>query len=168
MPATTTVRDTDLEAKLIASQAFAQTYAAFLECSVEIQEGIREMVLMLRDPNSTDDECRMAMATIAEALFPTGLDGHMGVDLETFEGIAPLQTQTEQSALDEQEAKFASRVDSLLKERKMTQVQLAEAIGVGQSAISMMLNRTCRPQRRTVERIATALNVDPASLWPDL
>ncbi len=48
----------------------------------------------------------------------------------------------------------------------MSQVELAAAIGVGQPAISMMLSRNCRPQRRTVECIARALEVTPNDLWP--
>jgi lambda repressor-like predicted transcriptional regulator len=50
----------------------------------------------------------------------------------------------------------------------VTQVQLAETIGVGQSAIAMMLQRECRPQRRTVARMAEALGVTPETLWPEL
>jgi len=29
----------------------------------------------------------------------------------------------------------------------------------------MMLNRTCRPQKNTVLKLATALGVAPADLW---
>ena len=50
----------------------------------------------------------------------------------------------------------------------MTQEQLAAKIGVGQPAISNMLNRQCRPQRRTVKRLATALDVSPEDLWPGI
>lgn len=48
----------------------------------------------------------------------------------------------------------------------MTQDQLAEKIGVGQPAISMMLKRQCRPQKRTVQRLAEALGVAAEELWP--
>jgi len=44
---------------------------------------------------------------------------------------------------------------------------LAEKIGVGQPAISMMLQRQCRPQKRTVMRIAEALGVSAEELWPN-
>jgi transcriptional regulator with XRE-family HTH domain len=47
----------------------------------------------------------------------------------------------------------------------MTQEQLAAAIGVGQPAISMMLNRNCRPQARTVKKLADALGVEIEELW---
>jgi transcriptional regulator with XRE-family HTH domain len=48
----------------------------------------------------------------------------------------------------------------------LTQEQLAEKIGVGQPAISMMLKRQCRPQKRTVQRLAEALGVAAEELWP--
>ena len=48
----------------------------------------------------------------------------------------------------------------------MTQVELAEKVGIGQPAISMMLNRTCRPQKKTVQKLAAALGVAPVDLWP--
>jgi hypothetical protein len=31
-----------------------------------------------------------------------------------------------------------------------------------------MLNRKCRPQRKTLDKIASALRVDVRELWPDL
>jgi len=48
----------------------------------------------------------------------------------------------------------------------MTQEALAAKLGVGQPAISNMLNRQCRPQRRTVLRLAQALGISPEELWP--
>jgi len=48
----------------------------------------------------------------------------------------------------------------------MTQSELGDRIGVGQSAISMMLSRNCRPQKGTVKKIADALEVQPSDLWP--
>jgi len=50
--------------------------------------------------------------------------------------------------------------------RGMTQEALAAKLGVGQPAISNMLNRQCRPQRRTVLRLAQALGISPEELWP--
>ncbi len=49
----------------------------------------------------------------------------------------------------------------------VTEVQLARRIGVSQSAISMMLPRRCRPQRRTVEKLAETLGVKADDLWSE-
>jgi len=46
--------------------------------------------------------------------------------------------------------------------RGLTQAALAERIGVGQPAISMMLSRKCRPQRHTIEKLAAALQMAPS------
>jgi lambda repressor-like predicted transcriptional regulator len=149
------------------SQMFATCLCAFRECSDEIQAMIVEMASIANDPEATPDEREAAVATIAEALFPDGDGGPPGVDLEESESLdvqGPEKAILE--ALDAEEATFAKRLAALLREKQMTQVQLAESIGVGQPAISMMLSRKCRPQRRTVEKIAGALGVAPNDLWP--
>jgi transcriptional regulator with XRE-family HTH domain len=48
----------------------------------------------------------------------------------------------------------------------ITQEEVAERIGVGQPAISKMLNRNRRPQKKTIMKLATALNVSPMVLGP--
>jgi transcriptional regulator with XRE-family HTH domain len=53
-----------------------------------------------------------------------------------------------------------------LHPRNLTQAELAEAAGVDQPAISMMLARRGRPQRRTPEKIARALQGEVDQLWP--
>src|SRR5262249_2395447 len=149
------------------SQLFATCLCAFRECSDEIQAMIVEMAAIANDPEATPEEREAAVATIAEALFPPGDDGSLGVDLETFEArdaAGPEKSILE--AMDAEEATFSDRLAAMLRDKQVTQVQLAELIGGGHSAISMMLARRCRPQRRTVEKIAGALGVDPEELWP--
>jgi lambda repressor-like predicted transcriptional regulator len=149
------------------SQLFATCLCAFRECSDEIQAIIVEMAAIANDPGATPEEREAAVATIAEALFPAGDGGALGVDLEASESHDA--EGPEKSILDEldaEEATFSERLAALLREKQVTQVQLAESIGVGQPAISMMLARRCRPQRRTIKKIAGALGVAPDELWP--
>jgi predicted XRE-type DNA-binding protein len=149
------------------SQLFATCLCAFRECSDEIQDMIVEMASIANDPEATTEEREAAVATIAEALFPSGEDGSLGVDLEAFEALdAEGPEKAVLDALDAEETAFSERLAALLRQKQVTQVQLAEWIGVGQPAISMMLSRKCRPQRRTVEKIAGALGVTPGDLWP--
>lgn len=61
---------------------------------------------------------------------------------------------------------FADTLARLLAEKQMTQAELARRIGVGQSAISTMLSRRCRPQPRTLGKLADALGVPVEDLWP--
>ncbi|TVS20258.1 MAG: XRE family transcriptional regulator [Planctomycetaceae bacterium] len=70
--------------------------------------------------------------------------------------------------MEREEEMFAQRLRAIMKEKGVTQTQLAESLKIGQSAISNMLHRQCRPQRRTVLRLAEALSVNPADLWPAL
>ena len=50
----------------------------------------------------------------------------------------------------------------------MTQHELAERVGCSQPAISQMLNRKSQPQKKTILKLAEALQVQPQELWPDL
>jgi lambda repressor-like predicted transcriptional regulator len=163
-------RDVERDPQLILGRTFAETFAAYLECSEEVQALIRDLVLSLKDPDVDEQDRRMAILSITEALFPPppGPDGHYGVDLAEAEARATGEEPTILDAMDRQEAHFGARVQQLLDERSWTQGQLAEKIGVGQPAVSLLLSRASRPQRRTVEKIAGALGVEPAELWPGL
>lgn len=149
------------------SRLFATCLCAFRECSDEVQAIIVEMASIANNPEATSEEREAAVATIAEALFPAGDNGPLGVDLEAFESLD--SEEPERTVLDEmdaEEATFSDRLAALLRDKQVTQVQLAERIGVGQPAISMMLARRCRPQRRTIQKVAGALGVAPEDLWP--
>ncbi|MGA7500029.1 MAG: helix-turn-helix domain-containing protein, partial [Isosphaeraceae bacterium] len=76
------------------------------------------------------------------------------------------QEENVSKRMDLEEETFANSLVGHMKAKGISQVELAAAIGVGQPAISMMLSRDCRPQRRTVEKLARALGVPPNDLWP--
>lgn len=148
---------------------FAKCLHAYLECSTEVQAVIRDMVNIVISPESDEDEREMALFTMASALFPEYDGGAAGVDAEEAEraydenGPEGLAARVE---LDEQETTFAARLRQIMDRKNLTQVQLAEKARVGQPAISMMLNRKCRPQQRTVHKLAESLGVHPEELWP--
>lgn len=148
----------------------SQIIHALQECDPEL----RDVALELFDQLQTDLDTESAQATtalIAEILFPNADPlGAIGLDLVEAESIAPSIDPTAGPLLkhmDQQEATFAERLRSLMDAKGITQSELAAKIGVGQPAVSMMLNRTCRPQRKTVEKIANALGVSTAELWPN-
>ena len=70
--------------------------------------------------------------------------------------------------MDCQEAGFADRLRELMTVKCVTQEELSNRVGCSQPAISQMLNRKCRPQKKTILRLAEALQVQPQELWPDL
>jgi lambda repressor-like predicted transcriptional regulator len=147
----------------------AKILQAYLECSSEIQEGIREMLEIINDPNVDSDDRAMALNTLADALFPHPHNGKLGMDLEESEreGAAYSDEMREAvEAMNEEEATFADRLQKIMQERNLTQTALAQLVGLQQPAISNMLRRQCRPQRQTVLRFAEALGVDPDELWP--
>src|SRR5271168_4518993 len=76
--------DLERDPLLILGRTFAGTFSAYLECSEEVQALICELVRSLKDPEVDEQDRRMALLSIAEALFPlqAGADGHYGTDLE--------------------------------------------------------------------------------------
>lgn len=111
----------------------------------------------------------MAMHTIAAALFPIPHQGPLGIDLEESEQESAHEYSEMLEIVQEmnrEEDAFASRLRDAMDLRGVTQAELASRIGVGQPAISNMLNRQCRPQRRTILKISEALDMPPGDLWP--
>ena len=142
---------------------------AYLECSEAVQAGIREMLAVLNDPETDEDDYEMTLFTLAEALFPDRHEGRIGTDLWESERLDAESSEEMRAAiqrLDEEEAAFSRRVREAMQQRGWTQEQLAEKLGIGQPAVSNILTRQSRPQRRTVERFAAALDVEPEALWP--
>jgi lambda repressor-like predicted transcriptional regulator len=153
-----------------AIEFFAKCIHSYLECDDEVQAMIREMSEIISDANATDDEREMAAGTISEALFPSYDKGSLGISIEEVEKACCDNEPDGQAArehLDAQERQFAERLGHWLDKKGMSQSDLASRVGVGASAISMMLKRECRPQRRTVRKIAEALDVAPQELWPE-
>jgi predicted XRE-type DNA-binding protein len=151
---------------LVASKMFADVFQAYLECSDEVQAAIRDMVKIVNAPDATPEEQEAALGTIAEALFPSKHNGVLGVCLDDCEKDAPKDVKAILKQMNHQETTFGERVNALLEAKSMTQADLAAVIEIGQPAVSMLLSRSCRPQRRTVEKIAKALKVAPEDIWP--
>lgn len=142
---------------------------AFIECSSEIQILVTDLIREVSSDDCTEDELHMAMASIADALFPNPYKGQHGMDLLESEVDAAAnesQLATIVSEMDQEESTFAARLRTVMDSRGLTQCELAAKVGLGQPAISNFLNRECRPQRRTVEKLAAALEVAPQELWP--
>jgi lambda repressor-like predicted transcriptional regulator len=163
----TTTSHTDRAAALLETNVrlFLEIKSTYDECDPEIREVIDDMCAICANPEAGEDQKRRAMHTIMEALFPS-----LAVDL--VQSVDSLRSHPESVAyereLDAQEATFAERLKNAMQANGWTQERLAERTGVGQPAISNMLNRQSRPQTRTVLRIAEALEVSPEELWPGL
>ncbi|MCZ2343233.1 MAG: helix-turn-helix domain-containing protein [Bacteroidales bacterium] len=152
-------------------QGVAPLFQAFLECSNALQQHAKTMFAVFRDPEATDEDRYLAAATLADILYPNTHEGDklLGLDLATAEQIAKTHHPEARAVLDQmdaEEATFAARLEKAMAARNITQTELARRIGVGQPAIANLLNRECRPQKRTVARLAEALDMAPTELWP--
>ncbi|MCG8408270.1 MAG: helix-turn-helix domain-containing protein [Phycisphaerales bacterium] len=169
MPEAATEKLAKPEAERILCETFAQVFRAYAEASDSVQAMIREMCEVINDPETTPDECESAYSTLIEALFPISHKGELGIDIEELREVGCKELDDFKPSIeshDKQEQIFAERLKDIMESNGITQSDLAEKISVQQPAISMMLNRKCRPQKRTIEKIATALNVSPEELWP--
>jgi lambda repressor-like predicted transcriptional regulator len=125
------------------------------------------MLAILRAPESDEDERVMALHTLAQVFFPERDD--CSATLEHLDECAVKNQKDGQSArdeLDQDEATFSEKLARIMEEKGISQTELARRTDLGQPAISMMLSRNCRPQQRTVRRLAEALGVGATELWP--
>jgi len=143
---------------------------ALKECDDELRTVAFELFGQLASGELDSDQEESTFALLAEILFPNAdRNGHPGLDLAEAEAIARSEYPDAGpilDAMDRQEATFAERLAGCMEKSGVTQAELAAKVGVGQPAISMMLNRSCRPQKKTVRKIAAALGVTPEDLWP--
>jgi lambda repressor-like predicted transcriptional regulator len=160
----------DAVLKASALQAASPIVLALEECDAELRQEAVTLFKQLSSGTLDEGERYATLALLAEILFPSADDkGLPGLDLDEAEEIAKKISPEAKEVLarmDQEEATFAERLREFMAKQGMTQESLAEKIGVGQSAISMMLQRNCRPQKRTVARLAKALGVAPEDLWP--
>ena len=142
------------------------------ERSDEIQGVVFEMVSIVENPHTTSLERHRALTTIADALFSNPDEvGEYGQDLVASAASAAAETFQPRSRGPEDglpEAAFADRLRELMEVKRVTQQELSSRVGCSQPAISQMLNRKCRPQKKTIFKLAEALQVQPQELWPDI
>lgn len=146
-------------------------WGALAECSDAIQEVVVRLLGVVKSPRTTAIERQRALMTIADALFPNSESGEYGLDLIASEANAAAESlplAREVQRMNSQEAAFADRVRELMETKRISQQELAARAGCSQPAISQMLNRTCRPQKKTILKLAEALNVQARDLWPDI
>jgi len=112
------------------------------ECCDELQEVVASTLRVIKTSETTEEERHRALARIAEAL--------------------------SLSSTDTLQAAFADRLRELMDVKRISQSELADRVGCSQPAISQMLTRKRRPQKKTILRLAEALDVPAETLWPDI
>jgi len=160
MSATATHQFTEI-ARFASFQAATPIVLALSECDPELREQAMELFHQLASGKLDDSERYSTVALIADILFPESDElGFPGIDSEV--------EDAEEADEDDQNqiAHFLEAIKQLMQQRGLSQSELAEKVGIGQSSISMMLKRHCRPQRSTIKRLAVALDVQPDQLWP--
>jgi DNA-binding XRE family transcriptional regulator len=147
------------------SPKISEVLQAFFQLDARTQQEIQEQVKRVSDPQTTAAERDRAEKKLAALLRSVGKNDQAGPVIDRDERFSPAHHEL-RTRMQEAEATFAQTLARLMAERQLTQAQLAERIGVGQSAISMLLKRRSRPQRRTLGKLAQALGVSVEALWP--
>jgi DNA-binding XRE family transcriptional regulator len=143
----------------------SEVLLAFFRLDAATQKDIRNQVTLVSNPNTPEAERSRAEKAVVEILRSAGEKPANALVVSRSERFGP-RHQEVRTQMEQAEAAFAGTLARLMAERQLTQVQLAERVGVGQSAISMLLKRRCRPQRRTLGKLAEALGVSVEELWP--
>jgi hypothetical protein len=156
------VSETEHRLRLQAIRQAAELISAVDQCAPELQEEVWEMMHILTSDDASEDEKVAASNVINDILFP----GIASDWRKHHEGWLKSDEVSEiEKAMDLEEMTFSESVRELMVVKNITQEQLAAMIGVGQPAVSNILSRNSRPQRKTVEKIAKALDVSPDELW---
>ncbi len=146
--------------------------ATLLECSDDVQNVVVSMLAVLKNHDASRNERQRALMTMADALHLNPYeDGKYGLGLVASEADAAERHPAlarEVEKMNSQEATFAARLKELMETKRVSQQELADRVGCSQPAISQMLNRNCRPQKKTILKLAEALNVQAHDLWPDI
>jgi transcriptional regulator with XRE-family HTH domain len=130
------------------------------------------MLGVLKNPQATSNERQRALMTLADALsLNPDENGEYGLEIVRSEAGAAERHPAlarEVEKMNSQEAAFAMRLEELMASRQISQSELAQRIGCSQPAISQMLRRKSRPQKKTILKLAEALNVAAQELWPEI
>jgi len=152
-----------------------QFVGALMECSDSIQQAVVSMMVIAKDQQAAPQDRQRALTTLADALFlrPDETDKDYGQPLaesETYTAKINPALNREVRTMNSQQEFFARQVRAIMDSKRLSQQDLAVRMGCTQPAISQLLDRLphCRPQKRTIHKLAEALAVPPQELWPDL
>ena len=130
------------------------------ECSDEIQGVVFQMVSIVENPRTTASERHRALATIAKVLSlnsaTRGASARTG-GVRGQRSSGALQPGGRCRRWIAKRPAFADRLHELMELKRVTQQELSNRVGCSQPAISQMLNRKCRPQKKTILKLAEVL-----------
>lgn len=152
-------------------EARLQIMIAMTSFSESVDEQLRGLTQILDDPNAAVEDKASAAETIRETFLVHCGSEEWGATLSEI-GSRTVGRNPEadhiEDHLDSQEDYFCKKIRELMKEKGLTQVDLANRLGKQQAAISQLLSRGCRPQKRTILKFAEVLDVAPTELWPNI
>jgi transcriptional regulator with XRE-family HTH domain len=131
--------------------------ARLAECGDAVQQVVTKLIGVIKNPDTTPAERQRTLSKIADALF---------INPDETDKVPRLACEVEK--MNTHQATFAQRLRELMEAKRISQQELADRAHCTQPAISQMLNRACRPQKKTILKLAEVLNVQARDLWPDI
>jgi DNA-binding XRE family transcriptional regulator len=153
---------TDLEA----CQGFATLLPRYLGCSKQMQSLVADLVEAFRDSGIGDEERERVLRALWVTLWQGEATASGGQKPGVSHPIMPDESLSRKQ-LEQEEQALVANLQRLMEERRLTQAQLAERAGLSEPAISMLLARKYRPQRRTMRLLAQVLGVSEKELAPE-
>jgi len=132
-----------------------------------MQAVVRDLVRLFNDPAIEAEERQRILRALEVTLYQSHDD--QPPERRAPSPARPTVPEEEvwHRRLEQEEEVFVAHLKRLMNERGLTQADLAQRAGLSQPAISMMLARKYRPQRRTVRLLAQVLGVPESELWPE-
>jgi lambda repressor-like predicted transcriptional regulator len=152
---------------LQACQGFAATLPRYLGASTPVQAVVRDLVQLFNNAAVGADERERVVRALAVTLHESAGDRPREQTAPPLAHPSAAELEVCRRRLEREEELFVANLKRLMSERRLTQAELAERVGLSQPAISMMLARKYRPQRRTVRLLAQVLGVAEGELWPE-
>ncbi|HJT76692.1 MAG TPA: helix-turn-helix transcriptional regulator [Gemmataceae bacterium] len=153
--------------RLQACQGFAATLPRYLGSGAPVQAVVRDLVELFNGPTIGAEERQRIVRALTVTLYEYVGDRPSEQNGPSLARPAVAEAEVWRRRLEREEEVFVANLKRLMSERRLTQAELAERAGLSQPAISMMLARKYRPQRRTVRLLAQVLEVPERELWPE-
>jgi lambda repressor-like predicted transcriptional regulator len=152
---------------LQACQGFAALLPRYLDCSAPMQGVVRDLVQLFNGATVEAEERQRILRALAVTLYQDADDRPSEHKEPSPARPAVPEEGVWRRRLEQGEEVFVTNLKRLMSERQLTQADLAQRASLSQPAISMLLARKYRPQRRTVRLLAQVLGVSEGELWPE-
>ncbi len=142
---------------------------AYLACNSVMKQAVESMIAVIDSPESDEQDKMLAYHTIEGIL---KMEEHVTKDTflltDDDPGFGDQDSAPSEASPAPTPLTFGDRIRKLMEEKGITQMELAERMGISQPAVNKLISKTVKPKPETLERVAQALGVLADVLSPDI